>query len=68
MARAKRQRDRTVLDGVGKYSKKMDMALPGQHTHTLYDALGRKEANILAWLNRYLHRIGVVESDRCAYG
>jgi hypothetical protein len=53
----------------------MDTALPGKHTRTIYDALKRREANILAQLrtgmarlNGYLHRIGAAESDQCACG
>lgn len=74
MAKAKRQKDKTLLGGIGKHLKKIDTALPGRHTRTLYDALGRREANVLAQLptgmarlNEYLHRIGV-ESDQCACG
>ncbi|KYK58873.1 reverse transcriptase [Drechmeria coniospora] len=60
---------------VGKYSKRIDKALPGKHTRMLYDSLKRKEANVLAQLrtgmtrlNSYLHKIGVVESDACGCG
>jgi hypothetical protein len=74
-AAAQRQKDKTLPEGVGKHLKKIDTALPGRHTRTLYDALGRREANILvqlrtgmARLNGYLHHIGAVESDRCACG
>jgi endonuclease/exonuclease/phosphatase family metal-dependent hydrolase/ribonuclease HI len=66
---------RTLPDGVGKYSKEMDTALPGKHTRILYDGLKRKEASVLAQLrtgmsrlNGYLHRIGAVESDQCECG
>jgi hypothetical protein len=51
-------------EGVGGYSKRLDKALPGKHTRTLYDALKRRESDILVQLrtgmarvNRYLHRI-----------
>ena len=44
----------------------MDAALSGKHTRTLYDAVKRREASILAQLrtgmarlNGYLHRVGV---------
>lgn len=74
-AKAKRQIGNTLPDGVGKHLKKIDTALPGRHTRTLYDALGRREANVLAQLrtgmarlNGYLHRIGAAESDQCACG
>ena len=66
---------RELLDGVGKYSKRIDTALPGEHTRLLYDTLKRPEASILAQLrtgmarlNGYLHRIGAVESEQCACG
>jgi hypothetical protein len=75
IAKAKRQIDKTLPNGVGKHLKKIDTALPGRHTRKLYDALGRREANVLAQLrtgmaclNGYLHCIGVVESDQCACG
>ncbi|KAH9203824.1 hypothetical protein DL95DRAFT_230745, partial [Leptodontidium sp. 2 PMI_412] len=60
-----KEETRTLPDGVGKYSKEMDTALPGKHTRILYDNLKRKEASVLAQLrtgmarlNEYLHRIG----------
>lgn len=66
---------RILPDGVGKYSKEMDTALPGKHTRTLYDSLKRREASVLAQLrtgmarlNGYLYRIGAAESDQCACG
>src|SRR5205814_9763122 len=66
---------RTLPDGVGKYSREMDTALPGKHTRTLYDTFKRREASVLAQLrtgmarlNGYLHRIGVAESDQCKCG
>jgi hypothetical protein len=75
IARAMQGNTRTLPDGVGKYSKEMDTALPGKHTRILYDTFKRKEASILAQLrtgmarlNGYLHRIGVAESDLCACG
>jgi hypothetical protein len=61
--------------GVGGYSKRLDKALPGKHTRTLYDALKRHESDILVQLrtgtarvNRYLHRIGAAETDTCDCG
>lgn len=63
---------RRLPDGVGKYSKEIDTALPGKHTRTLYDGLTRREASVLvqlrtgmARLNGYLHQIGVADSDLC---
>lgn len=32
---------KSVPDGIGKYSKDMDKALPGKHTNILYDTLKR---------------------------
>ena len=70
-ARAERWRQYKLPDGVGKFSKKVDTALPGKHTRQLYDALSWREASILAQLrtgmarlNGYLHLIGVVASKR----
>jgi hypothetical protein len=48
VAKAKRRIDKTLPNRVGKHMKKIDTALPGRHTRTLYDALGRREANVLA--------------------
>ena len=55
--------------------KRIDKALPGRHTRTLYDQLSSKEAGVLAQLrtgmarlNAYLHRIEAVPSDQCACG
>jgi len=59
---------------IGKYSKRVDAALPGKHTHTLYNPLSWKEARILAQLhtgmarlNGYLHQVEVASSDQCPY-
>jgi hypothetical protein len=72
-AKAERQSNRTLPEGVGKHLKKIDAAIPGRHTRRLYDALGRNEACVLAQLrtgmarlNGYLHQIGAVDTDRCA--
>ncbi|KFY28076.1 hypothetical protein V491_00648 [Pseudogymnoascus sp. VKM F-3775] len=74
-ARAKRQKEESIPQGVRKYSREMDSALPGQHTRKLYDALSRKEASVLVQLrtgmiglNGYLHRIGATESGQCECG
>ena len=57
---------------VGRFTRQLDVALPGPHTRTIYDTVGRKGASVLAQLrtgmarlNGYLHRIGATESDRC---
>jgi ribonuclease HI len=74
-ARATQKEKKTLPEGVGRYSREMDAALPGKHTRTLYDAFKRREASVLAQLrtgmarlNGYLHRIGAVESDQCECG
>lgn len=68
-------RDWTLPEGIGKYSKAIDTALPGKHIKSLYDRLNRREARTLAQLrtgmsrlNSYLSRIGAAESDLCACG
>ena len=74
-AREMQQEERRLPEGIGRCSRQMDTALPGRHTRALYDALGRREASVLAQLrtgmarlNGYLHQIGAVESDQCACG
>lgn len=69
------QSQRTLPGGVGKYSQRIDIALPGKHTRVLYDSFQRMEANVLAQLrtgmirlNEYLHRIRAVESNQCVCG
>lgn len=56
---------------MGKFSKAMDIALPGKHTRELYDKLKRREASMLAQLrtgmtrlNGFLSRIGAVDWTR----
>lgn len=75
LAVAKQQQGRRLPEDVGKFSKAMDMALPGKHTRELYDKLKRREASVLAQLrtgmarlNGFLSRIGAAESDQCACG
>ncbi len=72
---SEQQIQREIPKGVGEYSKKVDMALPGKHTRILYDNLKRNEARILAQLrtgmariNGYLHQIGAAETEACACG
>jgi hypothetical protein len=66
---------RSFTSDVGRFTRRLDTALPGPHTRAIYDSLGRKQANILAQLrtgmtrlNGYLHRIGAAESDQCMCG
>jgi ribonuclease HI len=75
LALAQRQPRGRLPESVGKYSKCIDTALPGKHTRALYDALKRKESDVLAQLrtgmarlNGHLHRIGAVESELCECG
>ena len=74
-ARAEQGTMKRLPETVGKYSKKIDTALPGKHTRRLYDKLSWKEAGILAQLrtgmarlNGYLHRITAAPTDQCACG
>ena len=67
--------ERRLPSHVGKYSREVDVALPGKHTTKLYNQLKRDEASILAQLrtgatrlNSYLHKIGRAESDLCPCG
>lgn len=75
LARQRQQHQDTHLDGVGKYPKAIDKALPGQHKRGLYDVIKRREANVLtqlrtgmARINSYLHRIGAADTDMCGCG
>ncbi len=72
---AKQTAETSLPEKVGKYSKRVDAALPGKHSRQLYDGLSRKEARVLAQLrtgmaklNVYLHRIDAAPSDQCACG
>lgn len=69
------QQQRALPDRVGNYSKRIGKVLPGEHTRDLYDALRRREADVLSQLrmgmariNSYLFKIGAVESDPCDCG
>ncbi len=75
VARRERSGNSTLPEKVGRYSKKIDAALPGKHTRTLYDQLSWKEASVLAQLrtgmtrlNAYLHQIKAAVSGLCACG
>lgn len=72
---AQQRQRRQLPEAVGKYSKRIDKAIPGKHTRALYDSLNRKESNVLAQLrtgmmrlNSHLHMMGAVESDVCDCG
>ncbi|KAJ6439086.1 reverse transcriptase [Purpureocillium lavendulum] len=75
LARAQGRRREHLPDSVGKYSKRIDKALPGSHTRALYNSLNRKESDVLAQLrtgmvrlNSYLLKIGAAESALCDCG
>ena len=75
VAKAEQKAEKSLPERVGKYSKEIDIALPGKHTQILYDSLNRREASVLAQLrtgmarlNGYLCRIGKAESDQCECG
>jgi ribonuclease HI len=75
LAKLAQQEVGDLPEGIGKYSKRIDTALPGKHTRQLYDQLERRESDILvqlrtgmARLNCFFHRIGVAESDLCECG
>jgi ribonuclease HI len=75
LALERQRQERALPEGVGKFSKALDVALPGKHTRDLYDKLKRREACVLAQLrtgmarlNGFLSRIGAVESDLCPCG
>ncbi|KAJ6438012.1 endonuclease/exonuclease/phosphatase [Purpureocillium lavendulum] len=74
LGQQQQQRQRIPF-GVGRYSQRIDTALPGQHTRAIYDALNAKESRILIQLrtgkcrlNRYLHSIRAVRTDQCSCG
>jgi hypothetical protein len=65
-------RPHSTLQVASQYTWKMDQALPGKHTLRLYGALTSDQAATLIQartghcrLNRYLARIGSVESALC---
>jgi ribonuclease HI len=75
IARSSQRTSKQLPDNVGRYSKRVDAALPGKHTRLLYDSLSRREASVLAQLrtgmarlNGYLFRIRVSPSQECACG
>ena len=67
--------ERCIPENVGKYSKRVDSALPGGHTRLLYDELSWSERSVLAQLrtgmlrlNYYLRQIKESASDLCDCG
>jgi len=47
MAIAKQREKKALPEGLGKYSKEIDIALPGNYTRRLYDAFKRREISTL---------------------
>ena len=39
--------NRVLPTGIGKFTKKLDIALPGTYTRTLYNDFKKKEAKVL---------------------
>ncbi len=75
IAWAKRLSRTSLPERVGRYSKRVDAALPGKHTRLLYDWLSRREAGVLAQLrtgmaklNVYLYCIEAASLAKCACG
>ncbi|KAF4466806.1 endonuclease exonuclease phosphatase [Fusarium albosuccineum] len=75
LATSQSQRQRALPDRAGSYSKRIDRALPSEHTKALYNGLKRREADMLSQLrtgtariNSYLCKIGAAESDMCECG
>jgi hypothetical protein len=73
LAKSSLPANNTLPEKVGKFSKRIDKALPGKHTKKLYDSLTRREASVLAQmrtgmarLNTYLHRIRAAASVQYA--
>ncbi len=67
--------ERCIPEGVGRFSKTIDAALPGDHTRIIYEEHSWKKRSTLAQLrtdmarlNGYLHRIRAVSSGQCACG
>lgn len=67
--------ERCIPEGVGRFSKAINAALPGAHTQKIYEEHSWKERSTLAQLrtdmvrlNGYLHRIKAVSTGQCACG
>lgn len=70
----KPQYDAFAASKAGEFTKRIDRALPGKHTRTLYDGLKRSEAAVLsqirtgiARVNKYLAKIKAAESELCKH-
>jgi hypothetical protein len=66
--------NRALPEGIGRYSKELDAALPGKHTKALYDTLNKKRRAYcqlrtgMARINSYLYRIRASGTDQCECG
>lgn len=67
--------ERSIPEGVGRFFKKIDAALPGSHTREIYEEWSWRERSTLAQLrtdkarlNGYLHQIKAAPSEQCACG
>lgn len=74
-AHAKRKSNTGLPEDVGRYSKRVDTALPGKHTRVLYDRITWNEASVpaqlrtgIARLNGNLYQIEAVPTDLCDCG
>jgi hypothetical protein len=70
LAQAQAATTKALLEDIGRHIKQVDAALPGKHTHQLYDGLSWNEATVLAQLqtgmarlNGYLYQINVAQTD-----
>ncbi|KID81208.1 Ribonuclease H domain protein [Metarhizium guizhouense ARSEF 977] len=75
LEKRKLKAERSLPGDVGKHSKRVDAALPGEHTRQLYDDRPWVERNVLAQmrmdmsrLNNSLYRIKAAPSRQCACG
>lgn len=73
--RATKNATRSIAGDVGRFTRRLDLALPGPHTQKIYDAVGRREASVLAQLrtamarlNGYLYRIRATDTEQCICG
>ena len=73
--RRKLKAERYIPEKVGKHSKRIDAALPGEHTVLLYDERPWKKRNALAQLRtgmsalkNYLYQMKQSASDQCDCG
>jgi ribonuclease HI len=75
LEKKKLKAERSLPEDVGNHSKRVDAAIPGEHTRQLYDDRPWIERNVLsqmrtgmARLNNSLYRIKAAPSRQCACG